>query len=274
MSKIVLSRGLIALLLCAAAFPAAADTRFTVARMTRTDVPFGKGQCDIRLQVDGEVEVSVRGDSVVVRTISGRDATNDGSECNAPLPANPPGFNFEVIDRRGDIALAQPPSRRNNFTAVVRIRDSQGGYGRYHFRLSWQMNGVAGRPGPAPAPGFGAPSRGFGWNDTLNYRGRGRGQVVAGGMGRLELSDASVLIDRTGRVTATFRASNGRTLTFAGNIVGANGDVLRADVSLNDRVGPYRGVMSISTSGRRDVNGVSFDATAGRDRMQLNWNRR
>jgi len=54
--------------------------------MTRNDVPFGKGQCDIRLQVDDEVEVTLRGDTVFIRTISGRDAFDDGSECNEPVP--------------------------------------------------------------------------------------------------------------------------------------------------------------------------------------------
>ena len=124
------------------ALPAMADTQFRVRQMTRNDVPAGVGQCDIRLQVDGEVEVSVRGQTVSVRTISGRDARDDGSECNQPLPeGNLRGFNFEVKDRRGEIALVSQPSPRNGSRAVVRIRDSQGGEGRYHFRLSWQMTG-------------------------------------------------------------------------------------------------------------------------------------
>src|ERR1041385_239248 len=80
-----------------AAIPAMADTQFRIRRMTRDDVPVGKGQCDIRLQVDGEVEVSVRRDSVLIRTISGRDASDDGSECNAPLPdRDVGGVHFEV----------------------------------------------------------------------------------------------------------------------------------------------------------------------------------
>ena len=66
--------------------PAFADTQFQARKMTRGDVPLGKGQCDIRLRVDNEAEVSVRGDTVSVRTISGRDARDDGSECNEPLP--------------------------------------------------------------------------------------------------------------------------------------------------------------------------------------------
>ena len=52
------------LLLFCAALPTWADTRFQARRMTRDDVPAGKGQCDIRLQVDKEVEVSLRGDQV------------------------------------------------------------------------------------------------------------------------------------------------------------------------------------------------------------------
>ena len=44
-----------ALLALGLALPALADVRFQVRRMTRDDVPRGKGQCDIRLQVDDQV---------------------------------------------------------------------------------------------------------------------------------------------------------------------------------------------------------------------------
>jgi hypothetical protein len=126
-----------------AALPAMADTRFQIRRMTRDDVPRGKGQCDVRLQVDDQVEVSVQGDGVFIRTLSGQDARDDGSECNAPLPPQDVrGFNFEVKDSRGDIKLVEEPSRRNGGRAIVRIRDSSGGFGRYHFRLSWDLAAV------------------------------------------------------------------------------------------------------------------------------------
>src|SRR3954447_11812689 len=93
-----------ALVVFAAALPALADTHFQIRRMTRDDVPIGKGQCDIRLQVDNEVEVAVRGDSVSIRTIAGQDARDDGSECNAPIPnRDVEGFNFEVRESRNDI---------------------------------------------------------------------------------------------------------------------------------------------------------------------------
>ncbi len=91
----------------AAAWPAAADTQFQIRRTNRDDIPLGKGQCDIRLQVDNEVEVSVVRDTVRIRTISGRDAFDDGSECNAPLPdRDMEGFGFDVRDRRNEIPVA------------------------------------------------------------------------------------------------------------------------------------------------------------------------
>ena len=119
-----------------------ANSQFNIRRMTRNDVPLGKGQCDIRLQIDGEAEVAVTGDRVSIRTISGRDGRDDGSECNEPLPnRDMRSFNFEVKDSRGEIALLDQPNGRNGYRAIVRIRDSQGGEGRYHFRLTWDMTG-------------------------------------------------------------------------------------------------------------------------------------
>src|SRR6266550_8581809 len=132
-----------ALIVLAAALPALADNRFQIRRMTRDDVPLGKGQCDIRLQVDNEVEVHLRGDSLTIRTLAGQDARDDGSECNAPLPSRDiEAFNYEVKESRNDIRLLAEPSRRNDFTAIVRIRDGSGGFGRYHFRLTWAMTGT------------------------------------------------------------------------------------------------------------------------------------
>jgi hypothetical protein len=123
------------------ALSARADTQFRAGRMTRDDVPFGKGQCDIRLQIDNESEIRVRGDMVSVRTLSGREGRDDGSQCNEPMPGpGLQGFNFEVLESRGKIVLLSPPSRQNDYTAVVRIRDSDGGMGRYLFRLSWRID--------------------------------------------------------------------------------------------------------------------------------------
>jgi hypothetical protein len=131
--------------------------------MTRDDVPLGKGQCDIRLRVDGEAEVSLGGDMVHIRTISGRDGRDDGSECNELLPARPvDDFSFEVRDSRGEILLLSEPLPRTGFRAVVRIRDGEGGEGRYHYRLSWRLDGGGpgfNRPGGLGSGRPGGPGR-------------------------------------------------------------------------------------------------------------------
>jgi hypothetical protein len=249
--------------------------------MTRDDVPLGKGQCDIRLQVDDQVEVAVRGDLVSIRTISGRDARDDGSECNAPLPNRDiQGFNFEVKDSRGEIRLLAEPSRRNDFAAIVAIRDSAGGEGRYHFRLSWAMTGDFGRaPGPDRPPSRrdddfdrGRPGGGFAWNNTVSFRGTGRGTASISGFGDLRLGEVHIDIDRGGKIVAWFRVDRGRPLTFSGQILAQEGGRWKADVMSEDR--RLRGPMFVSVDDRQQVNSVTLDATDGRDRMRVNWDRR
>jgi hypothetical protein len=273
-----LSRNGLALAALCAALPALADTRFQIRRMARDDVPLGKGQCDIRLQVDNEVEVAVRRDLVTVRTISGRDARDDGSECNGPLPDRDlEAFNFEVMDSRNDIRLLAEPSRRNDFTAIVRIRDSSGGEGRYHFRLTWQMTGTDYRRGSGPSrrddderPRGGA---GFSWNNTISFRGNGRGVASWNNRGDLQLSDVTVEIDRGGKIAAYFRADRGRSLTFTGQVMGSEGPGrIKADVTSEDR--RLHGPMYLSVDDRRQVNSITLEATDGRDRMRLSWDRR
>jgi hypothetical protein len=261
-----------------------ADTQFRIRQMTRNDVPLGKGQCDIRLQIDGEAEVSVRGDMVYIRTISGRDGRDDGSECNQPLPPrNVDGFNFEVKDSRGDIRLLSDPSRRSDGQAIVRIRDSAGGEGRYHFRISWNM---AGTPGFGDrGPGDRGPDRrrddfpderrggGLAWNNTFHYGGQGRGTSSLSGYGSQRLFDTSVDIDRGGRLLVTFRTDSGRSLSFSGTVMNADRDTIRADVSTDDRA-RLRGTMVLSRDYRGEVSRISLDATDGRDHLRLDWDRR
>ena len=264
-----LCRTAIALLALCAALPALADTQFRIRRMSRTDVPPGKGQCDIRLQVDKEVEISVHRDSVSIRTIAGRDARDDGSECNAPLPdRNLEGFNFQAIDSRDEIRLVAEPSRRNDFTAIVHVRDSGGGAGRYHFRLSWV---IAGRGGPTEERRGGGP--GFSWNNTIDYRGQGRGASVLNNAGEERLFDVSVNVDRGGRILVSFRGERGRpSLTFTGAVIASEGGRLKADVASEDR--RLRGPMYISVDDRQNVNSITLEATDGRDRLRVNWERR
>src|ERR1019366_2434832 len=211
---------------------------------------------------DNEVEVSVRGDLVAIRTISGRDARDDGSECNAPLPDRDiVGFNFQVVDSRNEIRLLAEPSRRNGFAAIVRIRDSPGGG---NDRPSSRRDDNFDRPSAAP---------GFSWNNTMSFRGNGSGTAIMNDSGEMRLGEVAIEIDRGGKLAASFRtAGRGRPISFTGQILASEGGRWKADVMSEDR--RLRGPMWISVDDRRQVNSITLEATDGRDRMRLNWDRR
>jgi hypothetical protein len=269
-----------------AAIPAWGDTRFRVARMTRNDVPPGKGQCDIRLQVDNEVEVSVRRDMVEIRTLSGQDARDDGSECNFPLPdSDVRGFNFQVVESRNEIRMAEPPSRRNDFAVIVRIRDSAGGVGRYHFRLTWDAvpgtearRDDGGRRNDRPLDLERRGPEGFAWNNVVNFRGHGQGESRLNEGYIQHLADVSVDIDRGAKIVVSFltdRMRNGerpRQVVFTGTVIGREDSRLKADMLSDDR--RLRGTMMLSVDDRQNVNSITMDATDGRDHLHLTWDRR
>jgi len=263
--------GILGLALCAT-LPVWANTQFRVRKMTRNDVPLGKGQCDIRLRIDGEAEISVRGDLVYIRTISGRDGRDDGSECNEPLPnRRVEGFRFEGIDGRGEVRLLSEPSRESDFQAIIRIRDSQGGEGGYHFRLSWIMSGEGPDRGRFDRPND--ERGGLAWNNSLHFGGRGRGTSTLSGYGEQRLSDVTVDIDRGGKILVSFRTDSGRPLVFTGSVIDFDPGSVRADVATDDRA-RLRGSMYLSRNDRGDVYRISLDATNGQERLHLDWDRR
>ena len=281
--------GLLLMILTAIA-PAWADTQFRARKMTRTDVPLGKGQCDIWLQVDNEVEVSVRGDLVYVRTISGRDSRDSGSECNEPLPERDiRDFNFRVADSRAEFRLLAEPTRHNDYQVVVRIRDPQSGECRCHFRLTWTLDGGGAltrrdpdgfrRHDPDDFPGRGRDHDfddrpgGLAWNNTTHFAAPGRGSSTLSGYGTQRLFDVSVDVDRGNRILVSFRTDSGRSLTFSGSVIEADDETLRADVATDDRA-RLRGSMYLSRTDRGEIYRINLDATDGQDRLTLNWDRR
>ncbi len=164
----------------------------------------GQGEMNIRLRVDEEVEVAVRGDRVFIRTLSGRWAEERGSDMSAPIPLRNVAVQFSKRSGRGRAWLVEQPNRGNRFTARFRISDPKGGDARYHIRLRysteswgwesrnatvpWQGNPATRRPSPAPVanaawrePSWGRPST---WSRlpgrTLDPRRRERVRDVHG----------------------------------------------------------------------------------------------
>ena len=94
-----------------------------------------RGQCTIEVVVDGAAEVEIRGDSGVLRNLSGQQPQWRRFECTSALPANPADIHFAGVDGRGRQDLVRDP--RNGGAAVIRIEDSDNGSESYTFTLSW-----------------------------------------------------------------------------------------------------------------------------------------
>jgi len=259
------SRWLAAALLIAV--PALADTHFRLKQMKPTGAPVGKGLCEIRLDVAGETEVSLRGDVLSVHTISGRDARDQGSACNEPLPAGDiRGFAFEVKESRGETHLAAPPSSANQYQAIVHIRDDGPGTGRYHFRLTWNLSIQTMREERPQGP------PGFVWNNATRYQSHGQGEVTVGDA-HLALLDVDAAIDLAGKVWVSFRTARPEPLTFSGMLNARDGGRLRADVVCNGPEWHVQGPMFLTVDEAHNrVTAITLEATDGRDRMRLEWN--
>jgi len=98
-----------------------------------------RGKCTIEVVVDGAAEVEVRGDSAILKNLSGQPPQWRRFECSSPMPANPGDFRFQGIDGRGRQQLVRDP--RNGGAAVVRIEDSGNGSEGYTFDLIWSALG-------------------------------------------------------------------------------------------------------------------------------------
>jgi len=101
-----------------------------------------RGKCTVEVVVDGAAEVEIRGDSAMLRNISGQQPQWRRFECTGPLPPSPADFRFAGVDGRGRQQLIRDP--RNGGVAVVRIEDSGGGSEGYTFDITWGGNGGGG----------------------------------------------------------------------------------------------------------------------------------
>ncbi len=87
--------------------------------------------------VDDTAIITIRGRDVQTRTTAGQGVTNVSEQMNGRLPSRHVNVNLRRVSGRGQVEVIEQPSPRNNFTARVRVRDSQGGSAHYSFVLNW-----------------------------------------------------------------------------------------------------------------------------------------
>jgi len=95
------------------------------------------GRMTWRGRVDDDVRVRIRGGSADVETIGGTPYYDGQPNFSNSLPNRRVTVRLTKNRGRGDIYIEQQPSRDNDFTAIIRIKDSRGGADNYEFTLEW-----------------------------------------------------------------------------------------------------------------------------------------
>jgi hypothetical protein len=89
--------------------------------------------------VDADGEIRWRAGAVNVRTVAGNAVSNVRSNVSGSvLDAQEGTITINLRQGRGRVDVVQQPSAANRYTAVIRVRDPQSGYGHYDFDATWQ----------------------------------------------------------------------------------------------------------------------------------------
>lgn len=89
-------------------------------------------------RVDREVRLTMRGEDLDTRFVGDNEEWRQRSHVDAPLPDVAGRVTVQVLDGRGDVDVVQQPSARNDYAAVLRIRDPRGGADQYRVAAYWQ----------------------------------------------------------------------------------------------------------------------------------------
>ena len=95
------------------------------------------GRMTWRGRVDDDVRIRIRGGSADVETIGGTPYYDAQPNFENSLPNRRVTVRLTDKRGRGEILIEQQPSRENDFTAVIRVRDTRGGASEYSFTLEW-----------------------------------------------------------------------------------------------------------------------------------------
>lgn len=92
-----------------------------------------------RGDVDRTIEVSLRHRSVRVNVLSGRSLRRQHQDTRVEgfLPARPVTVRLENVEGPGTVEIVQQPEQANDYTARVRITNSEPSRAEFRFTLRW-----------------------------------------------------------------------------------------------------------------------------------------
>jgi hypothetical protein len=88
--------------------------------------------------VDTEEEIRIQGRRADSRALGGSGSRDVRSDMQGGLPQRDMQLVINQRQGRGQVFVVQQPSAWNGYTAVIRVRDPQGGFGFYDFDVDWR----------------------------------------------------------------------------------------------------------------------------------------
>ena len=88
-------------------------------------------------RVDDDIRITIRGGQADVETVGGTPYYDAQPNFSSSLPNRRVNVTLNVKKSRGTVFIEQQPSRDNNFSVVVRVKDPRGGASEYEFELVW-----------------------------------------------------------------------------------------------------------------------------------------
>lgn len=116
----------------------------------------------------------------------------------------------------------------------------------------------------------------FVWNNALEYKGRGTGEIVVNDQTPRAVRDVRVDIDLAGKVVVFFTPEKVRgthtatqAVVFTGTVLAREDSTIKADMVTEDH--RLHGTMSIKVGDKNQVRGIGMSATDGQGHLRLTW---
>jgi hypothetical protein len=97
----------------------------------------GPGTMTWRGRVDDYVELNIQGNRVRSREREGSQTLNEQVSFSNPLPRADVTVSVRKRNGRGQVSVVQQPNQSNNYTAIIKIDDNQGGADDYEIEMEW-----------------------------------------------------------------------------------------------------------------------------------------
>jgi hypothetical protein len=89
-------------------------------------------------QVDREIRIQIDNRRASVIEVGSNERTRRRVKMYGSIPNRPGTLYVQVLQGRGRVDVIQQPSARNGYTAVIRLRDPDGGAARYRIAAYWE----------------------------------------------------------------------------------------------------------------------------------------